>query len=468
MQLFIDCLWVFFACAFIGWLIQYLIKLVGKHDHSNTGFITLPFSPAYGLGGVFAYLAFHKSDNPIMVFFGGLLLLTLLKFIMAMLFEKTFGFKWIDYSNKKFNLNGYVTIFEALIYGVVSVICVYLLFPFIGLIASAITQWISLLISGIIVAVIITDFMVSVVSVIRLRKNLKQMKNISELLQEEQIEDTEKLVAEYEKKLFRDKKFRKRLIKTFPDMEFADYEKQFTDLKIKYELIIEKNNEVYSKKVENKEDEPFAFGLSFTKLFWLFTIGSFFGTIVETLWCIATRGHFEMRVGLVWGPFIPVYGGGAILITLCLYKFHKSHDLVIFTVSAIIGATFEYFASLFQEYFLGTVSWDYTGTPFNIDGRTNLKFALMWGLLGLVWVRHIYPAFCRILEKTPKKIGNVLTIVCLVFMIVNCIVSGYAVYRRTERINNIPAQHKVAEFFDEHFNDEYLEYIYPNMSQVDK
>lgn len=94
-------------------------------------------------------------------------------------------------------------------------------------------------------------------------------------------------------------------------MESLNYEKQLSDLKKYFDIIREKNNETYERKIENDSEKPFAYGLCFSKLFWLFMIGSIFGTVLETIWVIVMDGHFEMRVGMVLGPFIPVYGGGS-------------------------------------------------------------------------------------------------------------------------------------------------------------
>lgn len=105
----------------------------------------------------------------------------------------------------------------------------------------------------------------------------------------------------------------------------------------------------YTAVFENKEERPFAFGLCFTKLFYLFVIGSFFGTILETLWAFMIDGNFQVRVGLVYGPFIPVYGGGACFLTVVLYKLYKLNDTLIYVISAVVGASFEYFCSWFQE-----------------------------------------------------------------------------------------------------------------------
>ncbi len=45
-----------------------------------------------------------------------------------------------------------------------------------------------------------------------------------------------------------------------------------------------------------------------------------------------------------------------------------------------------------MEFFFGAVAWDYSGTFMNIDGRVNLMFALIWGVLGFAWVRVVMPA----------------------------------------------------------------------------
>ena len=59
-------------------------------------------------------------------------------------------------------------------------------------------------------------------------------------------------------------------------------------------------------------------------------------------------------------------------------------------VSAVIGAAFEYFCSLFQEIAFGTVSWEYSDTPLNLGGRTNIQYAVFWGLLGMISVSYTH------------------------------------------------------------------------------
>ena len=44
------------------------------------------------------------------------------------------------------------------------------------------------------------------------------------------------------------------------------------------------------------------------KIFWIFVIGSLLGYIYEIIITYFKLGHFENRQGLIYGPFIPVYG----------------------------------------------------------------------------------------------------------------------------------------------------------------
>ena len=238
---------------------------------------------------------------------------------------------------------------------------------------------------------------------------------------------------------------------------------RFKRFKEYHKRLMKRNREVYEKSIENKEDRPFAYGLCFSKLFWLFFIGSLFGTILETFYALIFDGHFEIRTGMVIGPFIPVYGGGAVLITLCLYKLYKLNNFLIFLASAFIGAAFEYLCSYLQEMILGTISWDYSDTPFNIDGRTNLAYGIVWGILGLLWLRYIYPFISRMIEKIPKKYGRKLTITLFIIMTIGGILTSFAIARKSMREDNIPPKTVIGEFCDNVFNDDYMDIVFPHM-----
>ena len=218
----------------------------------------------------------------------------------------------------------------------------------------------------------------------------------------------------------------------------------------------------------SKVRKSFAEDMNFYKLFWIFFIGCFAGFVGETIWCLATLYHFESRAGVIYGPFNPVYGFGALIVIICMYKLRYMHDLWIFLCSMIIGSVFEYMCSLFQELTFSTISWEYSNTQLNLHGRTNIMFAFMWGVLGVIWVKDVFPCLSRLIEKIPNSIGVVLTWILLIFMLLNMGISALAVKRQTDRKNNMNNTDVVSQFLDKYFTDDFLAKIYPNMTTIPK
>ncbi|MEG0615332.1 MAG: putative ABC transporter permease [Oscillospiraceae bacterium] len=221
-------------------------------------------------------------------------------------------------------------------------------------------------------------------------------------------------------------------------------------------------------KNELSTEKSFADGYNFYKLFWVFFIGCFVGTIIEMFFCFISMHVIESRAGVIYGPFNPVYGFGAVLMTVGLQKFANKHGIFAFIGSAIIGTAFEYFCSLFQELAFGTISWEYSDAPMNLHGRVALSFSVAWGLLGLIWIKGAYPWLSKKIEKIPNKVGKPLTIILTIFMVFNLGISAIAVARQTARHNDVPATNGFTQFIDRHYTDEYLKKIYPHMEVVEK
>lgn len=213
----------------------------------------------------------------------------------------------------------------------------------------------------------------------------------------------------------------------------------------------------------------FAHGLNFYKLFWVFFLCCFLGVAIETVFCFIASGHLSQRTGLVWGPFNLIYGIGAVLLTVCLHPFIGKSDRWIFVGGSVIGGAFEYFCSWLQETVLGTVSWDYTDYPFNINGRVNLLYCMFWGALALMWVKEVYPRINGFIERRVSKVyGVALTWVLVVFMVANSLTSGLAVLRQSQRYEGVPASSAWQQMLDQWYPDEKLAKIYPSMVRVEE
>ena len=464
MQFLLDLLWYFVIFSFFGWVASSFRSLLLEKKFSNNGFLTSPFCPMYGFSAVICYTALKPFENSkLILFIGSTLILSALMVVVGVLVEKFLKFKPWDFSSSKFSIGNYITFPYALFLGLLGMLLVGLIIPVLRTAVEAIPFWVSLILVLCFCGIIVIDYVFSMITTIRLLRRIAKLKNSSELMDKGATEVEIQELEENYNRLFTENILRKRLAHAYPDLTHMAYVKQ---INAKIEEIKQDNMKEYTQTFESKEDKPFAYGFCFTKLFYLFVIGSFIGTILETIWAFCVDGHFEMRVGMVYGPFIPVYGGGACFLTAALYKLYKLNDTLVFVISAFVGAGFEYFCSWLQEQMFGTVSWDYSDTPFNLDGRTNLMYALIWGFLGLVWVRYLYPWTAKLIEKIPKRAGAIITTFLIVFMAFNGFMSVTATARWTQRTEGVPASNSFEEYLDEKFDNEKMEFLFPGMKKA--
>ena len=203
------------------------------------------------------------------------------------------------------------------------------------------------------------------------------------------------------------------------------------------------------------------FAREFFKLFWIFVFGCIMGYVMEVIFNFVRTGEFETRQGLIYGPFAPVYGIGTLAFYLILPKFKKMWQ--VFLVSGVLGGVTEYLCSYFQEKLFGTISWDYSNQLLNFNGRTSILYCIVWGALGVAFIKFVYPYFDKIFDKVLYKIGTkVITAFAVVFMIFNISISSLAAQREYERREHIEAGSRMDVFLDEHFPDEILDEVYRN------
>ncbi|MCI8302244.1 MAG: putative ABC transporter permease [Oscillospiraceae bacterium] len=209
--------------------------------------------------------------------------------------------------------------------------------------------------------------------------------------------------------------------------------------------------------------DHFAQGLNIYKVLLICAAGSFAGVVVEMLWCLITNGYLESRAGLVYGPFNLLYGAGAVCLTLALYKYRNRGYQWSFLGGFVVGSVLEYVCSWAQEALLGSRSWDYSGMALNLNGRICLVYSVFWGVLGIFWIKDLYPRMAKYILKIPNRTGRPLTWALTVFLLVNALISCVAVSRWSERVAGEPAGGGFWEFVDQRFPDERMERIFANM-----
>lgn len=201
-------------------------------------------------------------------------------------------------------------------------------------------------------------------------------------------------------------------------------------------------------------------------VFWVFIIGSILGYIYETILVILQKGYFESRQGLIYGPFIPVYGIGGIVYYLVLKKVKTKNKIKVFFITMILGGVTEYLCSFVQEKLFGTISWDYSYLPFNFNGRTSLLHCTYWGIAGVLYISYIGPMIEKLRGIDRDKMKFV-TIILVMFITFDITISCVAADRQKERRNDILPKNQVDIFLDKYYSDEYLDKIYTNLKELD-
>lgn len=216
--------------------------------------------------------------------------------------------------------------------------------------------------------------------------------------------------------------------------------------------------------------------LNFFNLFWVFTVCCVIGLIIETIYhmVIVDPGHYQDRAGMLFGPFSPIYGFGATLMTIALNRFYKANPLIIFLVSAVIGGAFEAATSWFMEVSFGAVAWDYSGfTIFGLfpdpiaeltGGRTSTLFMCMWGALGFVWIRFCLPWLLRLINHIPWRWRYAVTTVCALLMLVDGVMTLQSLECWYDRESGLQPNSPVEVFYAKHFDNAYMQHRFQSMT----
>lgn len=128
-----------------------------------------------------------------------------------------------------------------------------------------------------------------------------------------------------------------------------------------------------------------------------FFIYGFCGWIWESFVCPILTGHRIKNSGFLNGPIVPIYGVGAIVITL-LFSPTESY-LSIFLEGAVVACVIEYLTSWAMEKLYHRRWWDYSHKAFHVNGRVCLEGFLVFGLFGMVVVKFIQPLLMRYILK---------------------------------------------------------------------
>jgi len=113
----------FYLYCFFGWVFESAYVSVQKRRFVNRGFLHMPMLPLYGTGAVMMlWVSLPVKDNLILVYLSGVVAATILEYVTGCLMEWLFKVKYWDYSDQKYNLNGYICLSSSIAWGFLTIL----------------------------------------------------------------------------------------------------------------------------------------------------------------------------------------------------------------------------------------------------------------------------------------------------------------------------------------------------------
>jgi len=174
----------------------------------------------------------------------------------------------------------------------------------------------------------------------------------------------------------------------------------------------------------------------------LFAIYAFTGWIIEVAYRSATQRQL-INAGFLYGPFIPIYGFGAILIVVLEMLIHDRSLFFKIITYGILLTSIEYATSFSLEKMFKLKLWDYSDCRFHLHGRVCLSFSMIWTIMALIFVTFVHPFVWRSVELLPYSFLKYFSAVLLVYGLTDFVFSIVAItdFRR-----------KIAYLYTEYFN----------------
>ena len=163
-----------------------------------------------------------------------------------------------------------------------------------------------------------------------------------------------------------------------------------------------------------------------------FMLYSMIGWIYEVfLEVVVYRWGFSNR-GVLLGPWLPVYGFGALLFLVIVYPLIKNKKgskkylmiPVVFLLCMLVATTLELITSYICEYFSGSWPWQtYADYKINFQARIALSPSLRFGLGGVIFLYLLQPLFNKLTDKLNDKKLSIVSISILIILTLDIIYS---------------------------------------------
>ena len=176
-------LWIFFVYAFLGWCTEVSYAALRTGKFVNRGFLNGPVCPIYGCGVVVVLVGLTPlKGNFVLLFLGSVVLTSVLELTTGFVLEKLFRQRWWDYSDKPFNLGGYICLEFSIMWGFACLFVVDILHPSIEFFIRLIPHTLGWVLLGLFSAAMAVDLAATVRTIAKLNRQLDQIDQLARRL----------------------------------------------------------------------------------------------------------------------------------------------------------------------------------------------------------------------------------------------------------------------------------------------
>lgn len=178
-------LWLFFIYAFLGWCCEIAYCGLKEGHFVNRGFLNGPWCPIYGCGGVLIVLCLTPiSNNIFFLFFGSFVICSAIEFLTGFVLEKIYRARWWDYSDKRFNIMGYICLEFSVIWGFFGIFLMKIIHPVIFGLVRHMSNTVGYISMCFVSAVFAADLVITILTINKMQSMIKNADEISEKIRE--------------------------------------------------------------------------------------------------------------------------------------------------------------------------------------------------------------------------------------------------------------------------------------------
>lgn len=166
--------YLFLIYSFLGWIMEIIYAFIKSKYFINRGFLLGPLCPIYGFGALLIII-FNKifyNSNIFYVFLNSIILTSFIEYITGYILEYFFKTTWWDYTNEKYNIKGRICLKFSMLWGVISLLILYVISPLLFKIISKLNNTFIYKYSYILILILFIDITYSIYEATQFKKSM--------------------------------------------------------------------------------------------------------------------------------------------------------------------------------------------------------------------------------------------------------------------------------------------------------